>query len=185
MKLSLEDKLEIVRLYEEQGFSLNEIAKKYNVMNSSIKTIIYRYKYHGVSTLKHPACRRKYSADFKLMIIERVYKGRSKTSLAAEYNLPSSGTIVAWMHKYEELGYNGLVSKRTGRPQKNMNPKKEEKIKADNSSPLTDSERAEFEELKRQYSILKKEKELSDMENEFLKKLDALVQERLKRERKK
>ena len=66
-----------------------------------------------------------------------------------------------------------------------MNPEKEEKTNVVNSSPLTDSERAEFEELKRQYDILKKEKELSDMENEFLKKLDALVQERLKRERKK
>ena len=119
------------------------------------------------------------------MIIKKVYEGKSKTSLAAEYNLSGPGTIVAWMHKYEELGYNGLISKRKGRPKRNMNPEKEEKIKIDNSSPLTDSERAEFEELKRQYSILKKEKELSDMENEFLKKLDALVQERLKRERKK
>ena len=72
-----------------------------------------------------------------------------------------------------------------GRPKKNMNPEKEEKTNIVNSSPLTDKEREEFEELKRQYDILKKEKELSDMENEFLKKLDALVQERLKRERKK
>lgn len=178
MKLSLEDKLEIVRLYEEQGLSHREIAKKYNVRYSNINTIIYRYKYHGVSTLKHPASNRKYSADFKLMIIEQVYKGRSKTSLAAEYNLPGVGTIVLWMHKYEKLGYNGLISKRKGRPKKNMDPKKEEKIKVDNSSPLTNFERKEFEELKKELEYVK-------MENEFLKKLDALVQERLKRERKK
>ncbi len=120
-----------------------------------------------------------------MMIIKQVYEGKSKTSLAAEYNLPGAGTIVAWIHKYEELGYNGLISKRKGRPKKNMNPEKEEKTNVVNSSPLTDQERKEFEELKRQYDILKKEKELSDMENEFLKKLDALVQERLKRERKK
>ena len=185
MKLSLEEKYEIIRLYNEQRLSLHQIAKKYNVMYSLIYTLINRYKCHGISSLKHPSNSRKYSADFKLMIIKEVYEGKSKTSLAAEYNLPGPGTIVSWMHKYEELGYNGLISKRKGRPKRNMNPEKEEKIKVDNSSPLTDSERAEFEELKRQYSILKKEKELSDMENEFLKKLDALVQERLKRERKK
>ena len=82
------------------------------------------------------------------------------------------------MHKYEELGYNGLISKRKGRPKKDMNPEKEEKTKTVNSSPLTDQERKEFEELKKKYEEVQ-------MENEFLKKLDALVQERLKREKKK
>lgn len=53
------------------------------------------------------------------------------------------------------------------------------------SSPLTDAERLEFEELKKKYKELQKEKELSDMENEFLKKLDTLVRERLKQEKKK
>ena len=62
---------------------------------------------------------------------------------------------------------------------------KEEKINKIKSSPLTTSEREEFEELKRQYEVLKREKEMTDMENEFLKKLDALVQKRLKREKKK
>lgn len=184
MKLSLEDKIEIVRLYEEVGLGYESISKKFNVRSSTIEGIIKRYKKHEIESLKHPHKNRSYSSEFKMMIIKKVYEGKSKTSLAAEYNLPGPGTIVAWMHKYEELGYNGLISKQ-GRTKKNMNPEKEEKTNVVNSSPLTDSERAEFEELKRQYDILKKEKELSDMENEFLKKLDALVQERLKRERKK
>ena len=184
MKLSLEDKIEIVRLYKEVGLGYKSISKKFNVRFSTIERMIRRYKEHGIESLKHPPKQQKYSVEFKMMIIKKVYEGKSKTSLAAEYNLPGLGTIVAWMHKYEELGYNGLISKQ-GRPKKNMNPEKEEKTNVVNSSPLTDSERVEFEELKRQYDILKKEKELSDMENEFLKKLDALVQERLKRERKK
>ena len=184
MKLSLEDKIEIVKLYED-GLGYQSIADKFNVFHSTIYRIIKRYKINGLSSLKHPPKQQKYSLDFKMSIIRQVYEGRSKLSLAAEYNLPGSGTIVAWMHKYDELGYNGLISKRKGRPKKNMSPKKEEKTNAVNSSPLTDSERKEFEELKSKYEILKKEKEMSDMENEFLKKLDALVQERLKRERKK
>ncbi|WP_405315924.1 transposase [Faecalibacillus faecis] len=184
MKLSLEDKVEIVRLHEKDGLGYGSIARKYKVRDSVIQSIYYRYKIHGYKSLIHPPKRKKYSAEFKMKIIKQVYEGKSKTSLAAEYNLPGAGTIVTWIHKYEELGYNGLMSKQ-GRPKKNMNPEKEEKTNIVNSSPLTDKEREEFEELKRQYDILKKEKELSDMENEFLKKLDALVQERLKRERKK
>lgn len=186
MKLSLDDKIEIVRLHEEEELGYLVIARKFNLGVSTVRTIIKIYKEQGMKSLKHPPKQRSYSAEFKKMILDQVYKGKSKSSLAAEYNiLGGSGTIVAWMHKYEELGYNGLISKRKGRLKKNMNPEKEEKTNVVNSSPLTDSERAEFEELKRQYDILKKEKELSDMENEFLKKLDALVQERLKRERKK
>ena len=56
---------------------------------------------------------------FKMKIIKLVFERKSKTSLVAEYNITgSAGTIVAWMHKYEELGYNGLISKRKGRPKK-------------------------------------------------------------------
>ena len=176
MKLSLEDKKEIVRLYEGEGLGCVLIAHKFNVRHSTIERIIDRYKIYGLSSLTHPPKNQKYSADFKLSIIKQVYEGRSKSSLAAEYNLPGPGTIVLWMHKYDELGYNGLKSKR-GRP-KNMKSKKEEKNNKVNSSPLTDSERKEFEELKKELEYVK-------MENEFLKKLDALVQERLKREKKK
>ena len=78
------------------------------------------------------------------------------------------------MKKYEELGYNGLVGK-LGRPRgrpKNMT--KEEKKK----TPLTPDERKELNELKKKLEYL-------EMENEYLKKLDALVKERLEQQKKK
>lgn len=178
MKLNLNDKIEIIRLHYEEGLSTYNLEKLYNIKRSYIRTIINRYKHHGIASLKHPSKNKKYSADFKMMIIKQVYEGKSKTSLAAEYNLSGAGTIVQWMYKYEELGYNGLIAKQKGRPKKIMNPEKEEKTTKVNSSPLTDSERKEFEELKKKYKEI-------EMENEFLKKLDALVRERLKRERKK
>jgi len=130
-----------------------------------------------------------YSPEFKESIIKQVLSGKSKASLAAEYGiLGGSGAIVMWMHKYEELGYNGLVSKKRGRQKMKNKPIAEEETNKSNentSSPLTDAERLEFEDLKKKYKELQKEKELSDMENEFLKKLDTLVRERLKQEKKK
>ena len=173
MKLTMEDKIKIIKL-REHGLSYRTIAKQFNVKHSLIQRIWYTHELHGIEGIKHLPKNRKYSAELKLEIINRVYKGESKSSLAAEYNLPGAGTIVSWMKKYEELGYNGLEGKQ-GRPR--GRPKimtKEEK----KNTPLTNDER---EELIR----LRKEKEYLEMENAYLKKLDALVKERLKQQGKK
>lgn len=90
------------------------------------------------------------------------------------------------MKKYVELGYNSLTNKQ-GRPKNIMSPKETNKETngISNSTPLIDSERAEYEELKKKYELLKKEKEQSDMELDLLKKLNALVQQRKKQQTKK
>ena len=173
MKLTLEDKKKIIEL-REQGIGYGTIAKLFKVKDSVIAMIWYRYKKHGIEGIKHPSKNRKYSAELKLEIINRAYQGESKSRLAAEYNLPGPGTIISWMKKYEELGYNGLEGKQ-GRPRgRSKIMTKEEK----KNTPLNNEER---EELIR----LRKEKEYLEMENAYLKKLDALVKERLKQQRKK
>ena len=177
MKLTLEDKLKIIEL-RQQGYSYEMIGKQFKVRDSTIKRIWYRYKNHGVNGIIHPLKNRSYSPELKLEIINRVFQGESKTSLAAIYNLPGECTIISWMKKYEELGYNGLENKPKGRPKSmSRKPKEETKTIKDNT-PLTNEER---EELIR----LRKEKEYLEMENEILKKLDALVQMRLKQQEKK
>ena len=173
MKLTLEEKIKIIEL-REQGIGHGTIAKLFKVHDSVIKMIWYRYEKHGIEGIKHPSKNKTYSVELKLEIINRVFQGESKSSLAAEYNLPGPGTIVSWMKKYEELGYNGLEGKQ-GRPRgrpKIMN--KEEK----KNTPLTNDEREEFNQLKKKLEYL-------EMENEVLKKLDALVKERLKQQGKK
>ena len=173
MKLTLEDKIKIIEL-RKQGLGYETIAKQFKVKCSLIQTIWYAYELHGIEGIKHPSKNRKYSAELKLEIIKRVYKGETKTRLAAEYNLPGPGTIFLWIKKYEELGYNGLEGKQ-GRPRGRPKIMTEEKNK---NTPLTNEER---EELIR----LRKEKEYLEMENAYLKKLDALVKERLKQQGKK
>ena len=173
MKLTQEDKIKIVEL-REQGLGYEIIAKQFNVKRSLIQKIWYAYELHGIEGIKHPSKNRKYSAAFKLEIINRVFQGETKTRLAALYNLPGPGTIVLWMKKYEELGYNGLEGKQ-GRPRGRPNIMTKEEKK---NTPLNNEER---EELIR----LRKEKEYLEMENAYLKKLDALVKERLEQQKKK
>ena len=173
MRLTIEDKKRIIEL-KKQGIGHETIAKRFKVAKKRIQTIWYAYELHGLEGIKHPPKNKKYSAEFKLEVINRVFQGESKTRLAAEYNLSGAGTIVLWMKKYEELGYNGLEGKQgrpRGRPK--FMTKKEKK-----NTPLTNEER---EELIR----LRKEKEYLEMENAYLKKLDALVKERLKQQKKK
>ena len=173
MKLTLEDKIKIIEL-RKQGIGYKKIAKQFKVRNSVINNIWYVYKLHGLEGIKHPPKNKKYSAELKIEIIKRVFQGEPKIRLAAEYNLPGPGTIFLWMKKYEELGYNGLEGKR-GRPRGRPNIMINEEKK---NTPLTNEER---EELIR----LRKEKEYLEMENAYLKKLDALVTERLKQQKKK
>ena len=101
-------------------------------------------------------------------ICKRILNEETKRSLAIELGV-NSGTIYAWFKKYKEMGYNGFIEKR-GRPRKKEMPKKKEKL-----ALLSDSEREEFNRLK------ERAKEL-EMELEITKKLNALVQERIKRE---
>ena len=173
MKLILEDKIKIIEL-RKKGWGKERIAKQFNIPNSTVKKIYDKYELYGLEGIKHPSKNRKYSADYKLEVINRVIQGESKTQLATLYNLPGAGTIVSWMKKYEELGYNGLEGKQ-GRPRGRPKIMTEEKNK---NTPLTNEER---EELIR----LRKEKEYLEMENAYLKKLDALVKERLKQQKKK
>ena len=173
MKLTKEDKIKIIEL-REKGQSFTSIANLFNIYGTTVERIWYRYEIHGINSIMHPAKNRSYSAEFKLEILKRVLEGESKIQLAAEYNLPGPGTIVAWMKKYEELGYNGLERKQ-GRPRGRPNIMAKEEKK---NTLLTNDER---EELIR----LRKEKEYLEMENEILKKLDALVMERLKQQKKK
>ena len=173
MKLTLEEKMKIVEL-KQQGVGYKTIAKQFKVTYSLIQNIWYTYSIHGVKGIMHPPNNRKYSVDLKLEIIKRVYNGESQTRLAAEYNIHGPGTIYSWMKKYEKMGYNGLKRKK-GRPR--GRPKIMTKEKNENTR-LSNDER---EELIR----LRKEKEYLEMENAYLKKLDALVKKRLKQQRKK
>ena len=97
----------------------------------------------------------------------RIKSGEAINAVANEYML-YDGMIHAWIKKYEELGYNGLITQKRGRPKMNQ-------IKSKKKYMLTDDERKQYEARIKQL----------EMENELLKKLDALVQERIKQEKEK
>ena len=174
MRLKDEDIIEIARMVD-CGFTLTEISQKFNYNKSSMKIIIRRYKRHGLQGILHSETNHNFTADFKLEIIKRYYNGESKNSLAIEINV-SYTVVSSWIQKYEQLGYNGLTDNR-GRPgvTKMGKHKKNETKTVTKQAPLTDPEREELNELRKRNRRL-------EMELEATKKLQALVQERIKRE---
>lgn len=170
MKLTKDDKLKIFKLYDE-GHGCTILSRMFKVNESTIKRLIEKYKIHGLTAADVLHKNNKYSTEFKINIINRAINGESINAIANEY-LMAHGIIFKWLKIYNELGYNGFKEKPKGRP-------KTMKVKNNNST--TNS----VEDKDRLIAELKEKNKQLEMENELLKKLDALVQERIKQEKKK
>lgn len=166
MKLTIDNKKEIIKLWKE-GYSYKRISLKFNITESIVQKNVEKYQLYGDKIFEVKSSNRKYTPEFKLKILMRIKEGESINSVANEYML-YDGMIHSWIKKYEELGYNGLITQKRGRP-------KMRKSKESKKVILTEDERKRYEARIKQL----------EMENELLKKLDALVQERIKQEKEK
>jgi len=84
-----------------------------------------------------------YSEEMKLKTVQEVLSGQlTKAEANKKYGIRGHSRILTWIRKYE---------KRFGKD------KKTSYIVAENSSPMTDIEKAEFESIKRENDKLKQE----------------------------
>lgn len=173
MKLKLDDKLKIIAMYET-GHSISEISKKFKVCKSVVEQIERQYREHGIVSFKSKGKNMKYSPEFKLEIVDRVLKGESKCGIASEICV-NVGMIHYWVKKYQELGYNGLTTKQ-GRPSKMKNKNKQ--VKTNTYFEKSDDKDKRIKELEKRNAQL-------EMENDLLKKLRALVQQRKEQQKEK
>ena len=172
-KLTKENLINITQ-HIDKGYGYRHIARIFGIANRTASDIMRKYKLHGLDGLIARE-NKSYEPEFKLEIIQRIYNGASIRSTAIELNI-GHGVIISWIKKYEQLGYNGLIDNR-GRPgvAKMGRPKKNQTNLTKQQAPLTDSEREELNELRKRTKRL-------EMELELTKKLQALVQERIKRQ---
>ncbi len=168
-KYPTEFKLEVVKYYIDEHCGYRETARHFNLPTGDelVKKWVKRYEEHGINGL----CKNlksTYSGDFKINVIK--YMNTNHLSLketAFHFNLGHHDVVKRWQRIYYEEGPQALYEERRGRS-KNMSSKhKKKKSSEDSKKDLI----AELQQLR--------------MENEYLKKLNALVQERIKRENKK
>ena len=127
---------------------------------------IHKYETHGVEGIMKQL-KSSYNGNFKQDVVEYMHNNHlSATETANYFRLAGADVVLKWERIYYEEGPQGLHIERRGRS-KNMSSKPKNKLSKEVEEDLI----AENQRLR--------------MENEYLKKLNALVQERIKRENKK
>lgn len=159
VKYTVKEKLEVVN-YVLEGHSCNLASHIFDIGLSSIRKWVKAYKIHGADGIKIKRYKpNKYDGDFRVHVIEYMHENLLSGSEAATlFNIPSSTTISQWEAIYIREGPAGLypeITKRSG-IMKNKLPKVPE---------MRDKE------------TLAEENRRLRMEVEYLKKLNALIQE--------
>lgn len=159
MRYNYEFKLECVHLYKKTG-TYPPTPEKVDQINFRNKIRIWTklYDKHGEKALKHSDKNRNWTPEDKLILINQYKAGKTVLSLAVDAGI-SDGLLYSWIRKYEELGYNGLVESKKGRPRKNPDMSKKTIVHRDlNESELEElirlRERCEY--LEAQAEVLKK-----------------------------
>lgn len=166
-KYSDEFKLRIIREYlEGKSGGYRILQKKYGVNRNQIRLWVNLYKAGGIEELTR-VCR-TYDGEYKIHVVEYMHEhSLSLLQAAAHFGIQSPPTIAKWERIYYEEGKEALFEERRGRMRKmsTKNPPKPKKNVNVN----------ENEDLLKEVQRLR-------MENAYLKKLIALVQEREKSE---
>lgn len=168
-KLTTKDKKKIIKLYKS-GNGYQTIAHIIGLHPENIRKVIKQFEKFGSKALEVNHKNKKYTSEDKIKLINLVLNGESISSVAYEHMM-SPGLLSTWVKKYKELGYNGL-SKPKGRPKI---------MKQETNKP---KQIHEDEKDKRIRELEERNAQL-EMENDLLKKLRALVQQRTQQQNKK
>jgi transposase len=160
VKYSLETKLKAVNNVLELHMSVRAVAKSLHASKSVIQRWVERYEEHGINGLTMKAG--TYSGDFKVRVVEYLHENdMSVCRAAAHFGIPGDTTVGNWERIYREEGPGALYKDNRGRKYKVARYKIK---KPEPGKPVEEDLLAEVKRLR--------------MENEYLKKLNALVQAR-------
>lgn len=156
-KYSLETKLAAVLQYLEGKETSRKVAQAHNVNRWMLEKWTARFQKHGMEAFQGTYT--NYPVEFKLDVLRYIEEtGASIEEAASVFNIPSSSTIGSWKRAFETKGIDALQPKTKGRPSMKKDKKKKQPEEGSQEALL-----AEIERLR--------------MENAYLKKLNALVQE--------
>lgn len=157
-----------------QHESIMKVAQKYGLNKRTLRRLVDRARKHGIDSVLHNSKNRHYSDSFRLEVVRFIEDGGSYSQAGVKFNI-NHCMARAWYLGYSSNGADALLDTRKGRP-----PLKKKEAECTVAIPEDD----ELSRLKARNAELERKLRRAEMENEFLKKLDALVRERIERERK-
>lgn len=172
MRISDEEKRKMLEDLLINNKPVSAVVREYGICSESVHFLLGRARKHGIESTLHSSTKRRYSIEFKTKVVMHVEEGNTLRSTALTFNL-TPAIVQSWYKRYSERGIEGLSNTRRQKMLKDDRP--------DADSPKN-KKRVHTE---KEYQELEKRLRHAEMENEFLKKLDALVQERIERERRK
>ncbi|CAG9612021.1 IS3 family transposase ISBth10 [Bacillus rhizoplanae] len=163
-KYSLETKLSAVTDYLNNVESFKDIAQKHCVDMTMLKKWVAKFQRHGLAGLQKTYT--NYSVEFKMDVLKFINEmGASIAEATTVFNISSSSTVWKWKHLFETQGIDALQPKEKGRPPMKKKPGENQQVEGSEEAL-----KAEIERLR--------------MENAYLKKLHALIQEKEKSQNK-
>ncbi len=169
-KYTYEQRIKAVLDVTEKHMSCRAVGKLMGCDDEHVRRWVKRYELSGVEglLLKHGT----YSGEFKQHVVEYMHENHlSIFETAVLFGVPSDTTVGRWERIYYEEGPQALYRDNRGR-KKNMASNKVKKEKPNKNTVLNNQVE---EDLIAEVQRLR-------MENAYLKKLNALVQERIARE---
>ena len=163
-KYNEEQKMQVVRGVLEKHMSYSAAAKMIGANKVDAQKWVRQYEEHGIEGLLIK--KGSYDGDFKIAVVEYMHANHlSVMDTAAKFGIPGYSTVWQWERIYYEEGREALFRNNRGR--KGMSRKRTVE-KPELGKKVEEDLLAENQRLK--------------MENAYLKKLQALVQERIRRE---
>lgn len=159
-------KIEIVERLQNGTIGLRPLAREYGIDSASIHLWWLRYQYHGRAVFSDESRPRgRHSGTFKLLVLRVMQEQQlCKRQTVALFHLSSVTCVTHWERLYSQYGMMGLYPTK----HRHRRMKKPPKPTSDKSTLTLE------QQLKRQ------QEELAYLraENAYLKKLDALMQQK-------
>lgn len=169
-KLTREQKIEIYAR-RKNGETVSSLIKEFKIRSEAVNYIVSLIDFHGFDILRTDK-NNYYSIMMKQEIIDKVLIDNcSIRSVALEYGLLSRGMLQKWICSYKKHGC-VIVEKTKGK----SSAMKKKNVIIKPYDEMDDKEKVKYNEDRIQYL---------EAENEYLKKLQAVVQARKNRQSKK
>jgi transposase len=168
------ERLQIVLKVLDKHYPIRTTAKLFDANQRQVKYWVALYSRYGEEGLRMQS--RYYPVEFKYKVLRDMLENHlTLQETALKYGIPSPSTVLFWKRKYDKEGVSGL--------NKGSRIWSESMVKEDDSMSNRE-ENQEISSKEKEKKDLLKEIELLKAENAYLKKLRALVQERIAREKK-
>lgn len=167
-KYTIEKKLQICIDKQQNGLSNAQLALKYSIPKTNIQDWIRDYEKLGEKAFQRDLSNKNqsYTPDFRIAVVkEKLNSDVSYHELGRKYGI-NRCVIQSWVHKYEERGEAALMTDSRGRAGAGRPPK---------SASKTNVSKEERKTINKQ---LLDEIEALRAEVAYLKKFNALVQEK-------